>query len=108
MASIQEEKYRVGKRPQCSFFEAELARIALVLILLAMTPMAYAQSCTFNWTGTWDSRYGELRLIQSGSNVYGDYASVGALNQFLKDVGTTLVPESPLMICLLELFGMAI
>lgn len=79
MASIQEEKYRVGKRPQCSFFEAELARIILVLILLAMTPMAYAQSCTFNWTGTWDSRYGELRLIQSGSNVYGDYASVGTL-----------------------------
>lgn len=31
------------------------------------------------WTGTWSSTYGQLRLVQDGRRVYGDYANRGYL-----------------------------
>lgn len=32
-----------------------------------------------NWTGTWSSSYGDLRLIQKGQTVNGDYANNGTI-----------------------------
>jgi len=49
------------------------ARVAAFAgILMSTTGIAHA-----NWTGTWDSQHGELRLIQEGERVYGDYANRG-------------------------------
>lgn len=48
-------------------------RIAVMTAALyTSTGIAHA-----NWTGTWDSRHGELRLVQEGDRVYGDYADRG-------------------------------
>lgn len=46
--------------------------IAIAAALLSTTGVAHA-----NWTGSWSSNYGELRLIQEGSRIYGDYAKRG-------------------------------
>lgn len=40
---------------------------------------AGAQTCQPIWTGTWDTTYGQLRLIEDGKTVYGDYANVGVI-----------------------------
>ena len=49
------------------------ARIAVMTAAMySSTGIAHA-----NWTGTWDSQHGELRLIQEGERVYGDYANRG-------------------------------
>jgi len=32
-----------------------------------------------NWTGTWDTSSGEVRLVQIGDKVYGDYKNVGVI-----------------------------
>ncbi len=32
-----------------------------------------------NWTGTWNSTYGELRLVERGQLIYGDYANIGVI-----------------------------
>ena len=32
-----------------------------------------------DWTGTWNSTYGELRLVSEDESIYGDYANVGVL-----------------------------
>lgn len=45
---------------------------AFVAAMYASTGIAHA-----NWTGTWDSQHGELRLVQEGERVYGDYAKRG-------------------------------
>ncbi|MEL6353552.1 MAG: thiol-activated cytolysin family protein [Cyanobacteria bacterium J06627_28] len=34
---------------------------------------------THLWEGTWNSRYGELRLLQEGTRVYGDYRDLGTI-----------------------------
>lgn len=41
-------------------------------LLISTSSIAHA-----NWTGTWDSQHGELRLVQEGERVYGDYAKRG-------------------------------
>lgn len=52
--------------------------IALVMVLLAsLTTAGVAQATSGDWTGTWDSGHGDLRLIQEGERVYGDYADRG-------------------------------
>ncbi|WP_378176120.1 hypothetical protein [Aquimarina sp. SS2-1] len=32
-----------------------------------------------NWTGTWNSTYGELRFVEKGQLIYGDYADIGVI-----------------------------
>ena len=39
--------------------------------------IAAQQTC--DWTGTWSSSYGDLRLIQDGQSVIGDYANKGTI-----------------------------
>lgn len=46
--------------------------IGFAAILISTTGIAHA-----NWTGTWETNYGDLRLIQQGERVYGDYANRG-------------------------------
>lgn len=49
------------------------ARMAAIAgMLLSTSSIAHA-----NWTGIWDSQHGELRLVQEGERVYGDYADRG-------------------------------
>ncbi|WP_299902612.1 hypothetical protein [uncultured Aquimarina sp.] len=31
------------------------------------------------WTGTWNSTYGELRLVEKGQLIYGDYSDIGVI-----------------------------
>ncbi|MGB3471863.1 MAG: hypothetical protein WBA51_13660 [Erythrobacter sp.] len=45
---------------------------SLIIAMYASTGIAHA-----NWTGTWDSQHGDLRLLQDGERVYGDYAGRG-------------------------------
>lgn len=40
-------------------------------------PVPVADAC--DWTGTWSSSYGDLRLIQKGQTVSGDYANNGTI-----------------------------
>lgn len=58
---------------------------AFVGILMSTTSVAHA-----NWTGTWDSQHGELRLIQEGERVYGDYAKRGYFEGRVSQDGTRL------------------
>ncbi|WP_108802568.1 hypothetical protein [Aquimarina sp. Aq107] len=37
------------------------------------------KSNTINWVGTWSSTYGELRLVEKGQLIYGDYADIGVI-----------------------------
>lgn len=39
---------------------------------------------TTNMQGTWDSDFGELRLLQNGTRVYGDYKNVGKIVATMK------------------------
>ena len=47
--------------------------IALAAILGVLTP----SHASGDWHGSWNTQHGELRLIQEGSRVYGDYQSRG-------------------------------
>ncbi|MEO0899462.1 MAG: M12 family metallopeptidase [Bacteroidota bacterium] len=46
----------------------------LILLCLGSFSPLFGQ-----WTGTWSSTYGELRLIQNGTKVSGDYATQGVI-----------------------------
>lgn len=63
-----------------------LIRVAAIVVALNATT-AMAQS---DWTGTWDSRYGELRLVQEGERVYGDYANRGYFEGRVSENGDRL------------------
>lgn len=42
------------------------------------------KTATTNMQGTWDSDFGELRLLQNGTRVYGDYKNVGKIAGTIK------------------------
>lgn len=44
-----------------------------------LSPAGMAQQCTPHWTGAWSTNFGQLRLVQDGTTVYGDYASLGTI-----------------------------
>jgi hypothetical protein len=50
-------------------------KIIVTILLLSISIQGFAQA----WTGTWTSTYGELRLIEQGNKVYGDYANKGMI-----------------------------
>lgn len=62
-----------------------LAGIALAL--LATTRPAFAQTDEGAWTGTWMSNHGEMRLIQEGERVYGDFAQRGIIEARVQQDG---------------------
>ena len=49
------------------------------LAFAGLAGVASAQDCESNWTGSWDTTYGQLRLIKDGLLVYGDYANLGII-----------------------------
>lgn len=60
------------------------------LACLALVTAGHAQSQGASWTGTWSSQHGDLRLIQEGSRVYGDYAERGYFEGRVSENGTRL------------------
>ena len=56
-------------------------RIALTtsLMLASLSQAALAQSSYEPWEGTWTTTYGEVRLIEEGDYVYGDYGAIGTI-----------------------------
>ncbi|MFW5700143.1 MAG: hypothetical protein ACOCWM_00500 [Cyclobacteriaceae bacterium] len=46
-----------------------MKKVIIFTVILFCSFNLFAQ----NWTGTWDTSYGELRLVQIGDIVYGDY-----------------------------------
>lgn len=42
------------------------------------------------WSGNWDTTYGQLRLMQDGRRVYGDYAARGTIEGTVSEAGDEL------------------
>lgn len=57
---------------------------AFVLLLAAVTSAA-----SQTWSGDWDTNFGQLRLIQQGQRLYGDYADRGTIEGRITDNGRT-------------------
>ena len=55
----------------------------LVLTFIVCSFLSFSQ----NLTGTWSSSYGELRLIQEGNRIYGDYADKGVIDATIEKGG---------------------
>lgn len=65
----------------------------LILVFTMISSVVAAQgAATYNWTGTWSSNFGDLRLVQSGQKITGGYASVGTITGTV-DAGCTLTGE---------------
>ena len=60
--------------------------VAFVCGLMLWTPVAFAGP----WDGDWNSSYGQLRLLQSGDRVFGDYAERGTIEGNLSADGRNL------------------
>lgn len=60
--------------------------LAAALLLLVPTLAGAAGA----WQGTWQTEHGELRLIQQGARVFGDYADRGTLEARVSADGRTL------------------
>ncbi len=58
--------------------------VLLMASLLLSSPVtAQTKTCDPYWTGSWDTTYGQLRLIEDGDRVYGDYADLGTIKAYL-------------------------
>lgn len=57
---------------------------SLVFLLGSFNSVSHAQQAC-DWTGTWTSTYGDLKLIQTGDNVSGDYSTVGTLEGTVRE-----------------------
>ncbi|WP_156318174.1 hypothetical protein [Porphyrobacter sp. AAP60] len=66
------------------------AIVMAALAFVAFAAAGSAQAQDASWTGTWNSQHGELRLIQEGSRVYGDYAERGYFEGRVSQDGTRL------------------
>lgn len=58
-----------------------MKKILLTIFLISGISALYAQSLT----GTWNSSFGELRLVQVGNTVVGDYASLGTIEGIIEN-----------------------
>ena len=61
------------------------ALLGAILLLLAAAPVS-AQ----DWTGNWKTTYGQLRLVQDGDRLYGDYAERGVIEGRIGPDGRTV------------------
>ncbi|GAB2205957.1 hypothetical protein ROS1_27730 [Roseibium sp. ROS1] len=50
-----------------------------LVMTLAIVLLGAVAARADDWTGNWDSNYGQLRLIQEGVRLYGDYADNGTI-----------------------------
>ena len=58
---------------------------AAAALLASLSTTAIAQSTYEPWEGTWETTYGEVRLVENGKYVYGDYADVGQIQGVLNE-----------------------
>lgn len=61
----------------------------LAMLALVLAPVMQAQAMA-SWQGRWDTDFGELRLVQTGDRVHGDYATTGMIEARLSPDGRTL------------------
>ena len=59
-------------------------------IISAMCTTLPAHAAAEPWTGTWNTTYGEVRLVRDGDRVYGDYQSRGYIEGRLSQDGRRL------------------
>lgn len=63
-----------------------LLQMASLLLTFGVSSMpAHAQSSTCNWTGTWTTQYGELRIVHAGNKFVGDYGATGTITGVVND-----------------------
>lgn len=55
----------------------------------AFAALMCSPSLSADWNGDWDSTYGQLRLLQNGDRLYGDYAEIGTIEGRLGKDGRT-------------------
>ena len=53
--------------------------VGMVGLVSGLSAQAQAQGCDSFWTGSWNTSFGQLRLIEDGEFVYGDYGNVGTI-----------------------------
>ena len=64
--------------------------IGLLMLLAMPLVMGSAARAAGPWEGSWNTNFGELRLVQSGDRVYGDYADRGMIEARTSPDGRTL------------------
>jgi hypothetical protein len=60
--------------------------LPLFLLVLLGAPASAGAA----WSGNWDTTYGQLRLMQDGRRVYGDYAARGTIEGTVSEAGDEL------------------
>ncbi|MGR3491986.1 MAG: hypothetical protein ACU0DW_07985 [Shimia sp.] len=60
-----------------------------ILLSVAMLIWATAAAAQDTWTGNWASSYGQLRLVQEGTRIYGDYQDLGTIEGLIDGTGRT-------------------
>lgn len=64
--------------------------IARLLVALGALLLALAPARADGWLGDWSSTFGQLRLVQDGDRVFGDYADIGTIEGTVGPDGRTL------------------
>ena len=75
---------RLASRFAC---RAAASALAMLALLLAHIATAYAAG---PWEGSWNTDFGELRLLQDDDRVYGDYDTTGMIEARVSPDGRTL------------------
>ena len=60
--------------------------VGLFLTMTGLAAQAQQTRCDSFWTGSWNTSFGQLRLIEDGEFVYGDYGNVGTIKGRLDKV----------------------
>ena len=68
-------------------YRAAASALAMLAFLLAHIATAYAAG---PWEGSWNTDFGELRLLQDDDRVYGDYDTTGMIEARVSPDGRTL------------------
>lgn len=63
---------------------------SIMLLFAALISSNSAHAAGLEWTGTFTTNYGDLRLIQSGDRVYGDYGTRGYIEGRINPAGTVM------------------
>lgn len=63
---------------------------SIMLLFAALISSNSAHAAGLEWTGTFTTNYGDLRLIQSGDRVYGDYGTRGYIEGRVNSAGTVM------------------
>ena len=99
MRTVLGQHIRVSKTKTLSISVFSLALMLLMAVHAGPTGACARNSvgCALsphptsqNWGGTWNSNYGEMRLVKAGNRVFGDYAERGTIEAVASQDGTAL------------------